>query len=269
MTLPYAPEEQTILAAVRRVCETHDVTYRTFSDGWIIRLQKGSRQHYLYGYGDLGMNKHVAAQIALDKVAAYLLLDDAGVPAVPHWLLSTMVAPVIDQPLVSRLLAEHGPLVVKPLKGGMGRQVHRVESLAGVLAATADQGETEWAASPFIDIAREVRLVVIDDTVRFAHEKNNPVVLDGLKMFNLSLGAGSRQLEPVALPDDLRQLGIHALAAVGLRLAAVDVAIDTEGVMRVLEINCNFSLEHFARRSPENRDRVVALYADILAAVFS
>lgn len=267
--LPYAPEEQTILAAVRRVCETRGIAYRTFSDGWIVRMEKAARRHYLYGYGDLGMNTHAAAQIALDKVAAYLLLDDAGVPAVPHWLLSTVAAPEIDRPFVSRLLAEHGPLVIKPLKGGMGRQVHRVENLAAVLAATADQGETEWAASPFTDIAREVRLVVFDDTVPFAHEKNNPVMLDGLKMFNLSLGAGSRQLESAALPDDLRQLGIRALAAVGLRLAAVDVAIDTKGVMRVLEINCNFSLEHFARRSPENRSRVIALYADILATVFS
>lgn len=267
--MAYIPEEQTILAAVRAVCKSHGVTYRTFSDGWIIRLEKAGRRHYLYGYGDLGMNLHAVAQIALDKVAAYLVLDDAGVPAVPHWLLSTVISPEIDPQLLTRLLAEHGSLVVKPLKGGMGRQVHRVDDVAAAMAVTSGQGETEWAASPFVDIAREVRLIVCDGAVRFAHEKSDPVMIDGLKMYNLSLGAGSRQLEPADLPDNLLQLGIGAAAAIGLRLGAVDVAIDTAGMMRVLEINCNFSLEHFAGRSPRNRRRVIALYTGILASAFS
>ncbi len=216
----------------------------------------------------LGLNVDVAAEIAKDKVATYQVLAAAGVGAIAHYLLSTVINPEIDRCLLERLLKEHTELVIKPLKGSGGQLVGHFHDTDSILMYAAQANEREWAASPFVDIARELRLIVFDGKVCMAYEELRPAVTNGLKFFNLSSDGDVRALEPASLRQDIISLAERSLQAVGLRFGAVDVVIDTRGAAQVLEVNSRPALGHFAERSAVNKELVLDFYELVIGSLF-
>ena len=61
---------------------------------------------------------------------------------------------------------------------------------------------------------------------------------------------------------------MDAAAALGLRLAAVDVVVLADGSMRVLEVNAGFMMENFIRQTDEYKNRAVRIYDAIVAKMF-
>ena len=123
---------RTIVETVRRAAERHGIAYTTYSDDWIIVLEKNGRRHIICGYA-FGINTDAASSLADDKVATYQLLEAAGLPAIPHYLLSTVVDPGVDTSMLSALLSEHSDLVIKPLKGSRGDLVARLHGLTPIV----------------------------------------------------------------------------------------------------------------------------------------
>lgn len=262
----YITENWALSEAVQKFCQEQGVTYRAFSDNWVMRLGEGNGSHFIIGTA-LAFNSQASAAIATDKVAAYQLLADVGVPAVPHYLVKSTPDTGLNAVALQRLLEEYSSLVLKPLKGGRGSHVGKFETGAALQEFALANPEDAWTVSPYIDIQRELRLVVFDGAVVLAYEKSEPPVINNLKMYNLNLGAKPKDVDLAGLDEALKTVAAKALAALGLRLGAVDIVIDANGNAKVLEINTSFSLEHYAATSQQRRQAVVAMYMSVLKSL--
>jgi len=256
-----------IVEAARLMSRRYGLACTTYSDDWVIVLEKDGRRLVICGYA-FGLNTDAASACANDKVATYHLLAAMRLPVVPHYLLSTIVTERVDRQLLGRLLEEHTSLVVKPLRGSRGDMVARFNNARGIVSFMRRNGEREWTASPFIDIQSETRVVVFDGIIHLVYEKINPVVVGNLKMFNLSKGTEARNVELSEVPQKLKNLATQAMDALNLRIGAVDIVLDSSGTARVIEINSHFSLDHFAESSEANKTLVVQFYEFIIGKTF-
>jgi glutathione synthase/RimK-type ligase-like ATP-grasp enzyme len=242
---------------IREICMRRGIEFTSLSNDWLLELKKDGRTRRIVGY-KFSLNDSVASAVASDKVAAHLLLQRADLPSVEHILLRP---PVADEQ--KNLLSRWSDLVVKPLDGSGGYGVklfHDVETAVSWIEST---DHPAWAAAPFVAIAREIRLMLLDGELLVAYEKQ-AVTIDGLKMFNLGLGATPSNIEP---DENLLDIARKAQSALGLRLSAVDIVETTQGERMILEVNSGLMMENYLRSSEENKQLAVSAYEKIIAAV--
>ncbi|MGY3448714.1 ATP-grasp domain-containing protein [Bradyrhizobium sp. USDA 4353] len=199
------------LAAVTRYCAERGILLDVREDGWLLVLGNATRRHLIFGY-DLGLNSAVAHRIACDKAATAALLGASGVPAVPHALfLAPTVTGVIepDWASVLELLEAHpNGLVVKPNEGTSGRGVTRVYTsteLKDALTLIFETGASA-AIAPLLEIADEVRVILLDGVPLIVYRKQRPVVTgDGVHSL--------RELALKAVPVQQQSQVLRRLAA--------------------------------------------------------
>lgn len=246
-----------MVGLIKELCHERSVDVRCFSDDWVIRLQKGDSVNFVIGY-KFGINTAAAAAIAQDKVATYELLEADSIAAVSHYLARTKVTAEVGW----RTHAGE-KFVVKPLVGTSGHSVRLFSDVSRADEWMQRSGIEAWAVSPYVEIANETRLVMLDGAVLLAYAKS-PVEVQGLRMFNLGKGAVAQDIAP---SQTYVQLAIRAMSATGLRLAAIDIVELTDGSVRVLEINEGIMMEHYMRQSPENKQRAREVYSRIIDAM--
>lgn len=242
---------------LREICTEHAISFTSFSDDWLLHLEKGGKVARILGY-KFSLNDSVASNIAQDKVAAYELLSHYAIPAVPHFLIRTKASEADWK----KLPWQEG-MVIKPLSGTSGHGVKRCYSVEEAEAWMEQWGIEAWAVSPFVEIKREVRLVLLDDKVLISYEKQ-PVEIDGLKFFNLGKGAVAISYE---VADAEIKLAQKAKKALGLRLCAVDIIEQMDGSWQVLEVNDGIMMENYARISLQNETKTKEVYAEIAGAI--
>lgn len=257
--------ERLLERLISKACVRHDVELRILSDGWLFEMQKNGRVHRVLGT-DFGLNTQVSAAIAKDKVATSIVLERAGIRQVKHELLSTH-GRHIDESTLSGAITQW-PVVLKPLEGSHGMNVSRVGSATQILDIISNV-ESAWALSPYVDVQSEVRLVVVDGDIRLAHLKQDPVMRNGLKLFNLHAGATAIPLSVSELPVDTVRLAQSAMAALDLRMAAVDIVTTSSGERFVLEVNAAFSLNRFAATSNRAYAMTADFYDELVGRMFS
>lgn len=248
-----------MVGIIRDICASRGIGFTSLSDGWLLELADNQKIRRVLGY-KFSLNDAVSSGIAGDKVAAHLLLERAGVPSVKHVLLRPKVTMEQRKPIDN-----WDKIVIKPLDGSGGHGVRLFSDADEAIGWIESTGFPAWAAAPFIDIKREIRLVLLDQKPLIVYEKQ-PVEIDGLKMFNLGMGATPQDLHP---DDELLSVAILAQKALGLRLSAVDIVESMSGDRQVLEVNSGFMMEHYMRFSEENRARTAEAYAHIVDAVMS
>jgi glutathione synthase/RimK-type ligase-like ATP-grasp enzyme len=244
---------------LRTICKPRGITVATYSDEWLIEMTKGDLTVRTLGY-KWSLNDAAASEIAQDKVAAAELMAARDVTCVPHYLIRTRATEA------SWAEWQWGSgMVIKPLTGTSGHGVKLITS-SDKVQGWMEQGYIEaWAASPFVSIEREIRIIVCDDDILLAYQKL-PVIKDGLKMFNLGQGATPKAVE---LTNDHIALARRTMKALGLRLAAIDIIQTADGVIKVLEVNDGFMMEHYARFSPQNKEKVISMYEAIIDHAFT
>jgi glutathione synthase/RimK-type ligase-like ATP-grasp enzyme len=241
------------------LCQERGITLERLSDDWLLELTKNGQTKRILGY-KFSLNDSVASSIAGDKVAAHLLLQRAGVASVPHVLLRPPVRAEQKAPLLEW---EQG-IVVKPLDGSGGHGVRLFQDVAAAIDWIESTDHPAWAAAPFIDIVREIRVVLLDGQPLITYEKQ-AVVKDSLKMFNLGLGATPKDIVP---DEALLSLAAEAQKTLGLRLSAVDIVEAVNGERMVLEVNSGFMMEYYMRHSSTNLQRCQKTYARIIDSLF-
>ncbi|GLH80763.1 hypothetical protein SSBR45G_56720 [Bradyrhizobium sp. SSBR45G] len=186
------PELQ--LAAVTRYCAERGIALDVREDGWLLVLGDAPRRHFIFGY-DLGLNRAVAHRLACDKAATASLLASSGIPAVPHAFVLAPALTGVSEPAWTPILEwlETHPkgLVVKPNEGTSGRAVTRVRTSAELkhaLTRIFDTGASA-AIAPLLEIADEVRVILLDDVPLIVYRKQRPVVT----------GDGAHSLRELAL----------------------------------------------------------------------
>lgn len=243
---------------IRLLCREKGITFSSWSDDWVIELQKDQTFQHIFGYR-FNVNNAVSSSISQDKAATYTILQAHDIAAVQHELIRTKVSPANKS-----AMQDWKQVVIKPLTGTSGHGVHLMPDANVATEMIESSKIAAWAAAPFIDIVREMRIVMLDSKLLLAYEKR-PVVIDGLKMFNLGLGASAHDIVPSAAQLTLAQAAQHAL---NLRLAAVDIIENTEGEYLVLEVNDSIMMEHYARTSSEHKKRAEVVYGAIIDAMF-
>jgi glutathione synthase/RimK-type ligase-like ATP-grasp enzyme len=253
--------------AITKYCADRGIACEVKSQGWLIVLQRGEQRRFALGY-DLGLNSAISHRIASDKAATSDVLAMSHVPCIAHTQFSNPVladyAPASGlQEAMRNLLRQHPQgIVVKPNEGTSGRLVFKVtddaeldDALRKVFAS-----HLSLAISPYVEIADEVRVVLIDDTplVVYAKERGSDW------RHNLDLGARPVLLPPGEARDTCVALAIGAAQAIGIRFASVDI-VRTADEWKVLEINSGVMMETLGRHHPE---QVAAAYAAALDKVF-
>lgn len=246
-----------LVKIVRDICAERGIEFHDYSEGWLLELRKGGQVRRILGYR-FALNDSVAAGIAQDKVATHEVLKLAGLPSVPHTLLRTKVSPVHRE-----VLTAWDKVVVKPLSGTSGHGVRLFDNADTAIDWIESTTINAWAASPFVAIEREIRVIMLDQKPLIVYEKL-PVVVHNLPMFNLGQGATPRDMTP---DEELLQLAARAQETLGLRLSTVDIVETVSGERQVLEINDGVMMENYARFSSENKQRTIQTYGAIIDAM--
>lgn len=247
--------------AVRQACAILNLGYETFSDEWIIRISSPRAQHWIFGYG-FDLNSYPAAQNANDKVACYQILQKAGIPVLPHYLIRPeILSPTYLHKLKDKL---RGDIILKPLSGTSGRDITMHSSLDDVLEYVKERERPDWCVAPFINIAYERRIILFDNELLLAYEKIPAPTNDPLIFYNLGKGATARVVVPSSQEIEIAQKALRALC---LRIGAIDIVIQHDGTQQIIEVNSGLMMEYFMRQSEEYKRIGYDIYQKLITAM--
>lgn len=219
----------------------------------------------------LPLNGDVPMRICRNKVLASVVMEDEGVPCIPH-----VLAGDVDESDVSDIAGKSadGRIVAKPTCGMQGRDV---TLLRGGMPADMLREVHEMSAADGYELCdvclspyqpgTECRAIVLDGRVLLSYAKGRGRGSDPKEWrSNLCLGN-----VPVELPDSVDASSLHALTrfaadAIGLRFASVDIIVDDRGGMQVLEVHGIPAVTKWAGCVPDGWERSVALYGEALDA---
>jgi glutathione synthase/RimK-type ligase-like ATP-grasp enzyme len=253
--------------AICKYCASRRIPCEVKSEGWLVVMQRGGQRRFAFGY-DIGLNSAMAHRIANDKSATADVLQLSGVASIPHTMflspkLRKQVGPDEAPEAMRALLQDHpNGLVVKPNEGTSGRFVFKVRS-EEELARAAEaifSSHLSLAISPFVEIASEVRVILLDETPLVVYSKQR----GSDWRHNLDFGARPVLLESGEACEACVKLATKAAQAIGIRFASIDV-VSVEGSWRVLEINSGVMMEALGKLHPE---LVYAAYNAALDKVF-
>ena len=259
------------------------------ADGYCFEVRNGARAAlFAAGAGSpYALNDVRAASIARDKAFCALALQRAGVSVVPGRLFFTCARWVEmrspgREPEDARAFARGAdyPMFCKPISASNGLFAELIGSADGFMRYLERVSVQHFAvlAQPYIR-APEYRVFVLNGEPLFSYQKRLPqVVGDGARTVaelaraagrvdiddarvlgsgecldlegaaNRATGGGASDLADGA-PERLAGVALAAVAALGLRLAAVDLFDRPEGA-QVIEVNSNpmiATLEDFQR----------------------
>lgn len=250
-----------------------DARITWLSSDYIAWVTCDRRATTIVGY-HFPLNSAAACALADDKSATAEVLGYFDLPHVRHTLIRFGAGGVHSADSlvaeIDRVADLYGfPLVLKPHRGTGGQGVTRVDSQEAMVAAlTCLRVQYQaLAASPWVDITGEYRVVVLDDQAQLMFEKVREVP-DGEWRNNLKFGSVPVIAEDDPLRGELTAMALRATGALGLRFAAVDVVTSRVG-LGVLEVNSGVCLERFSTFSPDHFDRAGAIYTRALRKCLS
>ncbi|MDR2042839.1 MAG: hypothetical protein LBQ15_00415 [Clostridium sp.] len=176
-------EERMIVQIIQEICLEESMDYAAFSYGWILRLQKGDRVGFVYGY-QFGVNHAASARICDDKSAASDILLHSSVPAVEHFFFMApgnlhYVGGNGNWERIGALFRQYGSLVCKANEGTGGNAVFWVQDEIALEKAVHKifRRHGNMAVSPYYGITKEYRVIVLGGCVKLAYAKNIPYVV--------------------------------------------------------------------------------------------
>lgn len=248
---------------IQLACKKQGINFASFSDDWILRLEKNGTVTWIVGYR-FGLNNAASDQLANDKVAQYLALQHQHIPCVEHYLAKSLESPVVKYSTLSDLNPDQ-PYVTKPLSSSGGRGIQLHKDLSDALRSIDNGLQEEWAVSPYYTIVAEKRLIVLDDTILLAYKKLEPTDRHGLRMFNLGLGATPSKCDA---SKHETSLALRAANICNLRLCAVDIVTLASGEQKIMEINSGIMMEYYARQSQQHHETADRVYDTIVSKLF-
>ncbi|QDU98359.1 ATP-grasp domain-containing protein [Lignipirellula cremea] len=216
-----------IYAAGRELSEFDAVLVRSMPPGSLEQVVfRMDLLGQLEAAGGLVVNSPRGMEAAIDKYVALARLQQAGLLTPP-----TIVCQSVDEALEAFAVLG-GDVVVKPIFGGEGRGLMRVEdpNLALRVIKTLFQLSAVIYLQQFLPHrGYDIRAFVMGDRI-YGMQRRNP--LDWRT--NVSRGATA---EPVHLTEPMQQMARRAAAAVDVDMAGVDLLPTVDGQLYVIEVN--------------------------------
>ncbi|MBP3284213.1 MAG: hypothetical protein J6M02_01795 [Clostridia bacterium] len=284
---------------LKEICRELQIEMQSFSDDWAFRLEKDGKVRYIYGYR-FGLDHGSVQQLCTDKSITSDLLAFYGIPHVKHFFFMN----VEDyEKSAEGLLEKFEKVVCKANEGTGGNQVFLAETKEEMRSAAREifeKGST-LAISPYIEIEKEYRAIVLDGEIKLIYSKERPFVVgdgfhtvaelserDGVKLADLALQNQVPKKNEKILVNWKHNLGQGAipviekeereiarvsrlvknvLQKVGIRFASIDVIKYNENYA-VLEINSGVMMEHFSKVSRENYEIAKEIYKEAMMKLF-
>ena len=234
------------------------------SDDWIARIELGEKTIHIIG-NRFPLNSATTDYLCNDKVATYVALSRAQVPAVPHFLIYFPWSSHSQvREYVSRL-SEYS-LVIKPLTGSGGKRVWRIDTEAELWAALATFKERERSVAicPYIEILDEYRMVLLEGNCHIAYRKKRNDDNPDEWRHNLCRGASPELVTDPHLYRQLLSLARSAAAALKLRFGCIDLVRSERG-LSVLEVNSSVMLSIFSAQGASMYESATRVYAAAIA----
>ena len=259
--------QRLFVEAIRAWCASRGVRCEVRAQGWLVVMERGGTRRFAFGY-DVGLNSAMAHRIANDKSATAEVLAFSGIDCISHQLflspkLGTHIAPEGSREAMHALLRGcPDGVVVKPNEGTSGRAVFRARTEAELDAAVSEifGSHLGLAISPYVDIAEEVRVILLDGTALAVYRKERGADW----RHNLDFGARPVLLGGGAAHDACVAIAARAANAIGIRFASIDI-VRVGASWRVLEINSGVMMEALGKQHPE---LVQTIYAAALEKVW-
>jgi glutathione synthase/RimK-type ligase-like ATP-grasp enzyme len=175
--------ERKLVPLLREIAAERQINFTTFSQGWIIRLEKAGLVRHVYGY-NFGLNPATAQLIADDKSAVSDLLAFKEVPHVDHYLFthprqSHYVASAGNWPAIIEFAQRHQYQVVcKPNDGTGGRDVYLATNPLELEQLVHQLFETHRAIclSPYHEVEAEYRVIFLNGAAELIFAKRRPAI---------------------------------------------------------------------------------------------
>ncbi|WP_370937893.1 RimK family alpha-L-glutamate ligase [Amycolatopsis sp. cg13] len=184
----------------------------------------------LEAFGAFPVNDATASRICGSKWSTYLQLRQSGIPTPTTLLAQTPEAGLLAIEAIGY------PAVVKPLGSSWGKRVSLITDRYAAEAVLEHCAELPSAA---------MRTAIVQEAVRPGSPDIRGIVVGGDFLGaivrsgtdwrnNVARGAAVELLQP---DDEVRRLCLEATAAVGARVASVDLVEGADGRRLVLEVN--------------------------------
>ncbi|WP_298510108.1 hypothetical protein [uncultured Kordia sp.] len=180
--------KRNLVRIVYDIANDHGITIDSFSYDWILKLSKNEVHKHIFGY-NFELNSSTAKMIAGDKSAASDLLKAANVATVEHTLfLNPNMEKYVGslgnwQQILAYFHKNDQHIVCKPVNGTGGNGVFLVKTITQLEQAIHElfSKYRSICLSPFYDIKKEYRAVILDGEVELLYQKNIPfVTTDGV-----------------------------------------------------------------------------------------
>jgi glutathione synthase/RimK-type ligase-like ATP-grasp enzyme len=206
-----ANNERALVRAVKEIAAELNLKLNTFSQDWVMRLERGAQTRHIFGY-NFDLNGASGQLITNDKSASAELLSYNNIPAVEHrlFLRPNLAGYVASEgnwrEMLSYFERNKADVVCKSNTGTGGNQVFRAQTPLELELAVHQlfSSNRAIALSPFIKIDSEYRLIMLGNSCELAYEKVRPRVTgDGR----------STLLELISRDDSVGELGMEKLIA--------------------------------------------------------
>lgn len=87
--------------------------------------------------------------------------------------------------------------------------------------------------------------------------------------YNLSQGSFCSIIPHSTLYDNLTHIACQAAEAIGISFATIDLLEDTQGVLKVLEINAGVAMDQFIKQMPDGREIATSIYEKAILSMFN
>ncbi len=295
---------------IKEICSENGVVLESFSYDWIFHLSKNEKTAHIFGY-QFGNNSATSQLICADKCATSDILLFNGVPAVKHDFFMSptninYVGVSGNWERILKLFQTFGKVVCKANEGSGGGSVYLVSTQFELERAAHKifSHSRTMAVSPFYEIEKEFRAVVLDNKVMLIYSKNIPFVEgDGTSTlrdllisyaqthtdFSLNFEESDNDLDVLELgkkyylnwkhnlgqgayPDIIQDESLIAeLSDFALKAAkAVGIKfasvdiIKVKGNFMVLEINSGVMMDYFSQISGSNYQTAKNIYREAI-----
>jgi [lysine-biosynthesis-protein LysW]---L-2-aminoadipate ligase len=205
------------------------LAFNVVLDRCVAHSRSGYTLRALQRWGVPTLNSAEAVRLCDDKAENSLVLEAAGIPT-PR----TLIAFDIDSAIKACEIVGY-PAVLKPVTGSWGRLLARVngpDQARSILEQKKELGSFHHAVfyvQEYIEKPdRDIRAYVVGDRVLAASYR-----MAKHWVTNAARGAES---EPCPVTPEIEALALRSCAAVGARLAGVDL-IETQNGLAVIEVN--------------------------------
>ncbi len=293
---------------LNEICKEKEYKIKGFSNNYIIEINNKKQSIFLYA-NTLPLNDNVSQKLCADKSALYSVLSSKNLPCVEHKIIKhpSFNMDYAYNKLENVLNNNQNGIVIKDNKGSCGKNVYLVKNKKELKCAINKifDKNLDIAVSPFIENSCEYRVIILDNKLCVAYQKEKPFIIgDGKSTvkklikktygdFDFELNKKDLKKKPknnekfivgwknnlsfnsipkVVVDEDLitklSNLAKKVTKLLNLRFCSVDI-FSTNNDLKVLEVNSTVSMEIFSKSSDENYKITKKIFSTALDKCFT